>query len=279
MNSVSRGEEPVVRPAVGLVVPDRLALADRHRAAVVAGRLEEAERGEIDVRDGERPRLGGRRREVGCGLEAAEGVRLLEDHGGCVVRRRRQSPRVGRPTAVRDLHDLHAEPRRVGLHDLAYLRVERLREHDLRAARVVARDEACVGGDRGAVVAGRVRHVHPRQLADRGLVLEDGLQDALAHLRLVRRVRGEELAAGEKGVGDRGDVVVVDPHPEEAQLARRVGVAPGELLQMPDERRLGQRLRDVERTAEPHPLRDLLEEGVDRVDPDRLEHRLTVGRR
>src|SRR4029079_14309763 len=58
---VSRGAAPIRRAAVGLVVPDRLALADRHGAAVVAGRLEEAERGEVDVRDGEGPLIGGRR--------------------------------------------------------------------------------------------------------------------------------------------------------------------------------------------------------------------------
>ena len=38
-----RGEEPVVRPAVRLVVPRRLALADRDRAAVLARRFQDAE--------------------------------------------------------------------------------------------------------------------------------------------------------------------------------------------------------------------------------------------
>ena len=75
----SRGEEAVVRAAVALRVADALALADRHVAAVGAGRLEHAERGEVDVRDGERSRLargGGERRRV---LEAAEEVRLRKD--------------------------------------------------------------------------------------------------------------------------------------------------------------------------------------------------------
>ena len=102
---------------------------------------------------------------------------------------------IGHAAPVRHLDDLEAEARRVGLHDLADLRVRRLAEDDLRAAGRVLRDEARVGGDGRPVVAGRVRDVHPGQLADRGLVLEDRLEDALAHLRLVRRVRGEELAA------------------------------------------------------------------------------------
>ena len=59
----------------------------------------------------------------------------------------------------------------------------------------VLRDVAGVGGDGRAVVARRVRDVHAGELADRGLVLEDRLEDALAHLGLVRRVRGQELAA------------------------------------------------------------------------------------
>src|SRR5581483_2757043 len=43
----ARGEEAVVRPAVAHGVAGRLALADRHRAAVVARRLENAERDEV----------------------------------------------------------------------------------------------------------------------------------------------------------------------------------------------------------------------------------------
>jgi hypothetical protein len=114
------------------------------------------------------------------------------------------------------LDDVEAEAERVGLHDLAHLRAHRLSEHDLRpAGERVLRDEDGVRGDSRPVVAGRVRHVHPRQLADDGLVLEDRLQHALAHLWLVRRVRRQELAAREDDVDDRRDVVVVDPRAEE----------------------------------------------------------------
>ena len=79
-----RREEAVVRPGVGLVVARALALADRHRAAVVSGRLEHAERDRIDVRDRHCAGVVRGRREVGGGLEQAEDVRLLEDHGGRV---------------------------------------------------------------------------------------------------------------------------------------------------------------------------------------------------
>ena len=139
------------------------------------------------------------------------------------------------PPSCGDLDDLEAEPGRVGLHDLAHLRVERLGEHDPRAPGGVLRDVAGVGRDREAVVAGRVRHVHPGQLADRRLVLEDRLQDALAHLGLVRRVGGQELAALQDRVDDRRHVVVVDAGAEERELDARVRVLRGELLQVADQ--------------------------------------------
>ena len=82
----ARGEEAVVRAAVAHRVAGRLALADRHRAAVVARRLEHAERHEVDVRDRQRAGLVRRGGELGRGLEAAEEVRLLEDHRRRVLR-------------------------------------------------------------------------------------------------------------------------------------------------------------------------------------------------
>ena len=74
-----------------------------------------------------------------------------------------------------------------------------------------------------------------------GLVLEDRLEHALAHLRLVRRVRGQELAAREHDVGDGGDVVVVDPRAEERELGARVHVPRGELLEVAHELGLAER--------------------------------------
>ena len=102
-----------------------------------------------------------------------------------------------------------------------------------------------------------------------GLVLEDRLQHALAHLRLVRRVRRQELAALEHRVGDRGDVVVVDAGAEERELPRRVDVARRELLEMALQLELGQRRLEVELAVEAHAGRDVAEELVDGIDADR----------
>ena len=215
-----------MRPAVRRPVAGRLALADRDRAAVRAGRLEHAERHQVDVRDrrARRPRSPPRRARA-----RARGSRG-SSAAGRARPPRRPTPRRARPgsvtpSAVRHLDDLEAEARRVGLHDLAHLRVQRLGENDLASGRCACfATKHGVGGDRRAVVAGRVGHVHPGQLADHRLVLEDRLQHALAHLRLVRRVRGQELAAREDDVDDRRDVVVVDPGAEERELRARVDV-------------------------------------------------------
>ena len=138
------------------------------------------------------------------------------------------------------------------------------------------RDVTRVRGHGGAVVTRGVRDIHPGQLADRGLVLEDRLQDALAHLGLVRRVRGQELAALEDGVDDRRHVVVVDPCAEEREFTGRRDVPRFQLGQVREELRLRQRPLEVERPAEAHALGHVAEELLDRRDADRLEHRVAV---
>ncbi len=188
-------EEPVVRPAEGEIVARALALADRDGAAVVAGRLQDAERQWVDRGDRQRSRLVRRRRELGSRLQTAEEVRLSEEDTGRVLRGTPELVRIGDAVGVRDLDDVEPEPRRVRFHDLAHLWVQRLGQHDLRPAGDVLRHVARVGGDGRPVVARRVRDVHPCQLADHGLVLEDRLEDALAHLGLVGRVGGQELPA------------------------------------------------------------------------------------
>ena len=269
------GQEAVVRSAVAHRVAGGLALADRHRAAVGTRRLEHAERHEVDVCDRHRTGVVCRRCELGSGLQNAEEVRLLEDDRRGILGRRANPVRIGRTALVRHLDDVEPEPRRVGLHDLAHLRVGRLGDDDLRSPGRVLRDEAGVGGDRRAVVAGRVRDVHAGELADRGLVLEDRLQHALAHLGLVRRVRGQELAALEHRIDDGRDVVVVDAGAEETDLVD--DVLGRELFEVPLQLGFRKRRRHVELSPEAHARRDVAEQLVDGRDADRREHRLAVG--
>ena len=198
-NSCRAREEAVVRAAVQRRAPGALPFADRHRASVLAGRLEHPERHQVDVGD----RVSARHpRPPRPDRVPARGSRRSSAAG--------RSPRPRRPTPRRARRDRSSPPRcgtsttsrpKPGAYVFTTWRtcgIQRLGENDLRAVARVLGDEARVGGDRAPVVAGRVRHVHPGQLADDGLVLEDRLQHALAHLRLVRRVRGQELAAREQ---------------------------------------------------------------------------------
>ena len=72
-----------------------------------------------------------------------------------------------------------------------------------------------LGRGHGPVVERGVGDVHAGELADERLVLEDGLQGALADLGLVGRVGRDELGPGAEVVDDRGDEVVVDAGPQE----------------------------------------------------------------
>ena len=180
--------------AVGDVVAGRLALADRQGAPVRSRRLQHPQRHQVDVGDRKRPGARRRGRQLGGRLEAAEVVGLGEDRAGGARARRREPVGVGRAAGVRHLDDLHAEPGGERAHHLAHLRVERLGHHHPRAPGRLLGHVAGVRRHRGAVVPGGVGDVHAGQLADGGLVLEDRLQRALAHLRLVGRVGGQELA-------------------------------------------------------------------------------------
>ena len=228
---VPRREKSVVRSGEGLVVARTLALPDRHAAAVCSRGFQHSQRDRIDVGDGDRTgvvRCGG---EVWGRFEATEKVGLLEDDAGCGICSAAELARVCRAAAVRNLDDLESEAGCVGLHDLAHLRIRRLGDDDLGPTRRMLRDVASVRGNGRPVVAGGVRDVHPRELADGRLVLEDRLQHTLAHLGLIGRVRGEELTALKHRVDDGGDVMVVHARPEERELPGGVDIASRELLE------------------------------------------------
>ncbi len=271
------GDEPVVRAGEGLVVARALSFADRDAAAVVSWRFENTEGHRVDVRDRYCFGVVCGGGEVRGGLETAEEVRLLEDDARGVGGRVPELVRIGGAVAVRNLHDLEPEARCVRLHDLAHLRIRGFGNDHLRSARRMLRDVTRIRRDGRPVVAGRIRNVHPGQLADHGLVLEDRLQDSLAHLRLVGRIGGEQLPALQHRVHDRGNVVVVDSGAEEGDLLRGVDVARSKLLEVACQLLLRKRRLEVEPASEAYAEWKVLEEILDRCDSDRLEHRLPVG--
>ena len=182
--------------------------------------------------DGDRTGVVRNGREVRGRLEASEEVGLLEDHAGGFGGSSTELARVGRAPAMRNLDDLEPEAGCVCLHDLTHLRVRRLGDDHVRPTRRMLRDVAGVGCDSRPVVAGGVRDIHARQLADRRLVLENRLEHALAHLGLIRRVRGEELAALEHRVDNGGHVMVIHARAEKRELLGSVDIASCQLLEL-----------------------------------------------
>jgi len=93
----------------------------------------------------------------------------------------------------------------------------------------------------------------------------------LGHLRLVRRVGGDELRTAGEGPHDRRDLVVVGAAPGEADRAG-AGVARPERLEPGDEVGLGEGLRKREACATDR-LRDRGVELIEARQAEELEHR------
>src|SRR6185503_10087071 len=90
-------------------------------------------------------------------------------------------------------------------------------------------------------------------------------------------VGGQQLAALEHRVDDRGHVVVVHPRAEERELRADVRVLPGERLEVRVQLLLGHRRWQRQLAPQAHTVRQVREQLLDRGDADRLEHRLSVG--
>ena len=77
------------------------------------------------------------------------------------------------------------------------------------AALTVAAHGSGLGGGGGAVIDRGVGNVHAGQLADHGLILEDRLQNTLAHFGLIGGVGSQELFLGGNILDNAGDVMVI----------------------------------------------------------------------
>ena len=160
---------------------------------------------------------------------------------------------------------------------LARVRVQAARDDEPRAPVLLPRQPARRRDRRRRLVQRRVRHRQAGQLADRGLVLEHHLQRPLGDLRLVRRVRRQELGAPQQRVDQRRHVVVVHPGAEERDLVFGRDVAAREVAQVRVHLLLRLARRQVDRPVEPDALGDVGEQLVDRAGADGLQHRLPVG--
>ena len=119
---------------------------------------------------------------------------------------------------------------------------------------------------------GGVGDVHSGELADHRLEFEDVLERALAGLRLVGRVGREKFAAGEEGVHDGRDEVIVGARAQETAARVEGPVAGGERRQMAEEVLLGKGGGEVVRPLQADGLGDRGEQIVDRLDADALQH-------
>ena len=183
-------------------VAEWLPLAEGDVGTALARRPQDAERHRVGGDDQQRAVLPGGCAERLDVLDRAEEVGALQDHGGGVsVDDIGQGRGVGEAAVEPDLDHLGAVATRIGGESLAAVRVDAARD-DETAAPGRPHRQVAGRGDRGrALVEAGVRDRQPGQLRHRGLELEHHLETALRYLRLVGRVRGEELGA----LGDRVD--------------------------------------------------------------------------
>src|SRR5438093_2077006 len=128
---------------------------------------------------------------------------------------------------------------------------------------------------RRAVVHRRVRRVHPGELADQALVLPQRLEQALADLRLVWRVRGVELGPRDDCAHACGDEVIVEASSEERRHVDDRAVGCEHRSHARDDPVLRQSVGNVE-LRNPHGRGNVREEVVDAPQAHLPEHLVLV---
>jgi len=208
-------------------------------------------------------------------LEDPERVRLLDDERARPVR----DPLEGEPAVlvVGDLVEGEASPPRVGSEDFPGTGVEGARDEDPLPPCSAMGHQHSLGERSGPVVQRGIGHLHPRELADHGLVLKHPGQGPLRDLGLVGGVGGGELGPGEDVTDHGRDVVVVQPTPEERDQPPAGGPL-GEAGEVPLHPKLVVGGEPDGPVPIPDRSRDIGEQGVHVGDADRLQHRPDVGR-
>ncbi len=191
--AVPRRQESEGRTAKPDRHPKTLGLAADDVSPVVTGGAQERQRqGFAHRRNREGTDAVRRLRDGRDGLHATEKVGVLHHRagGGIVDLRRYLAAAVG---IGRNDHQIGADSGQVGRHHLSPMRMDPAAEDHPRAPGDSDRHQDGLGRCGGSVVERRVRHLEAGERGDHRLPLEDGLQRALADLRLVGRVRRREL--------------------------------------------------------------------------------------
>ena len=150
-------------------------------------------------------------------------------------------------------------------------------------SRTATRERFCdsAGHERGlrearrAVVHARVGNLHAEELRGERLELVGCLERPLGNLRLVGRVGGEELAAGDQWADDGGAEMVIDARAEETGVVACVEVALSQRSHRSAEVHFRHGVRQIERRVA-ELLGDVGEEILDGGHADLGQHGLTV---
>ncbi len=148
------------------------------------------------------------------------------------------------------------------------------RDHGSRASGDAVGHEHGFGGGGRSVIHRGIRHFHAGEFADHRLEFKDRLQCSLCDLWLVRRVRGEELAARNQAVDHHRAVVVVGAGAKKTGVAERV--LRGALAEIVENFRLGHLARNVEVALNFRVGRDRREQVVDGADTNFAQHLVAV---
>ena len=208
-HSLGAGHDAQVGAAEADGHAQRLAFADSHVSAILAGGLQQAQGDGVGTHDSLGTHLvGGCHHSVHVFDDAVVVGALNVDSSGLLGEGCLQSLQVGGAVCCGDDHNGNAAACAVGLDDLDGLGVCTAGDHDGGALSLLAH-EHCLSSSHSAVVDGCVGHIHAGQLTDLGLILKDGLQHALADLSLVGGVCGHELFLGSHSLHDGRDIVVI----------------------------------------------------------------------
>ena len=273
-----RGHKAQIRAAPAKGHPQRLPLTYGHIGAAVSGGLENGGGNGVHPQNIQSAPLMDDLTQRLSLLQLTEEVGLLDVHAGDVApgQHLTQGFRVRAAVLHGDDTQLVAGAVAVGADGVDGVRVGRSGDQRYPALAVPAHGGGLSGGS-GAVIDGGIGHVHARQLADHGLILEDGLQNALAHLRLIGGVGGEELLLGGDILHQRGDVVVIGSGaPENGGVGDVPGGHSGHGAA---DLQLAHALRQVQPVPQQHLLRHVPVQLAEVVKADGLQHLLPLGGR
>ena len=208
-HSLGAGHDAQVGAAEAQGHAQRLAFADSHISAILAGGLQQAQGDGVAAHDSLCAHFVGSCHHSVHVFDDAVVVGALDvNSSGLLVEGCLQSLHIGSTVHSGDDHNGNIAAAAVGLDDLDGLGISSAGDNDGGTLSLLAH-ENCLSSGHSAVVDGSVGHVHAGQFTDLSLILKDGLQNALADLSLVGGVSSQELFLGSHGLHNGRDIVVV----------------------------------------------------------------------